>query len=84
MSDEVDVTQIDNLIEKDMAKQINSFLDMLQLILIGSVWIFAVYSVIYIPISYRAYSEKNYITQLMFDTLGFKLQNKAKANYLNR
>ena len=80
LSQEIEETQIDDLIESNMKMTISSFRDMLQLILVGQIILFLCYALIYIPRSYKNYLERNDTTQLMYDTLGYRLQSIARSN----
>lgn len=72
---------IDGTFESNIESTVSEFLGMNQLILIGQIVLFLLYALVYIPKSYNTYQEKNLLTQMMYETLGYKLQNIAKINH---
>ena len=75
---------IDGTFENNIESTVSQFLGMNQLIFIGQIILFLLYALVYIPKSYKTYRDKNLLTQMMYDSLGYKLQNIAKINHKNK
>jgi hypothetical protein len=75
---------IDGTLENNIESTVSQLLAMNQLIFIGQIILFLLYAVVYIPKSYKTYRDKNLLTQMMYDSLGYKLQNIAKNNHKNK